>query len=134
MGNSFNKDNFFLQCLHCNSVYNELDVMVCSSCHNILVSKEIDPNINFNLKNYKKKITFIEEMCKHTKCRIQFGYNYLKQISYQKKLHISFKTPFILSINRPSGDVKKWDNGTKISYFLYFIDFYNGLVENNYKL
>lgn len=134
MGNSFSNKFFYLQCFHCNTIFKETDTIACSICHNILVPNKIDICKLYNLNNYKKKIRFLEQMCMNTKCRIQFGYNYLQQISVSKRIQISFRNPIDISLEKPSIDITEWDQPLRIRYLNYIIEFYNTLVDTNYNL
>ena len=70
----------------------------------------------------------------NTKCRIQFGYNYLQQISVSKRIQISFRNPIDISLEKPSIDITEWDQPLRIRYLNYIIEFYNTLVDTNYNL
>ena len=134
MGNSFSKHFFYLHCFHCNLMFREMEAITCSTCHNILVPNKIDISKLYNLSNYKKKISFIETMCMNTKCRIQFGYNYLQQISVSKKIKVTFREPIDISLNKPTINIADWDQNLRIRYLNYIIEFYNNLVSINYTL
>ena len=134
MGNSFSKNFFYLQCFHCNSIYKEVDTIACSTCHNILVPNKIELSKFYTINNYKNKIAMIETMCMNTKCRIQFGYNYLQQISVSKKIAITFRNPIEFSLEKPNIDITEWDQTLRIRYLNYIIEFYNRLVDTNYNL
>ena len=73
-------------------------------------------------------------MCMNTKCRIQFGYNYLQQISVSKKIAITFRNPIEFSLEKPNIDITEWDINLRLRYLNYIIDFYNRLVDTNYNL
>ena len=134
MGNSFKKEYFYIHCLHCNSV-TELDEHVfCNECNNILLTKKINEDIPFNLKNYGSKIKFVEKLCFYANNRIFIGYNYIKQISRDKQINLKFKNKVNIHIKKPGGENKKWDRATKINYFITLIDHYNSLIDVNYKL
>jgi len=134
MGNSSSKNFFYLQCFHCNTIYKEIETIACSTCQNILVPNKIEICKFYNLSNYKKKIRVIETMCMNTKCRIQFGYNYLQQISISRKIQITFRNPIELSLEKPNINITEWDINLRLRYLNYIIEFYNNLVNINYKL
>ena len=134
MGNSFKKQYFYLHCLHCNSTKELEESVFCCGCNNILLTKKIDEDITFNLKNYESKIKFVEQLCLYTNNRIFIGYNYIKKIFKNQNIILKFKNQVNLHIDKPSGESKNWDRPTKIIFFINLIDHYNSLIDINYKL
>ena len=103
-------------------------------CQNMLLTKPIKDDVNFNLKNYQKKIEFIENLCKYTKIRIFQGYNYLQLLSRQQNIEFKFKDYIEPFISKPEDNIANWDKDTKVSYIFNLINSYNNLIEYNYKI
>ena len=135
MGNSLKTNFFYLQCFHCNRVYRNMEQTMCPGCNkNVLVPNEIDLHKIYDLNHYKKKISILEQMCFITKCRIQYGYNYLQQVALSKKIRITFRNPVELSLEKPCEDIRNWDNDLRLNFLNYIVEFYNHLVRINYNL
>lgn len=131
MGNSSVKCNDNLCCFYCNTIYKEPELIECSTCNNLLVSKQIE---RIEINNYKKRIAYIEKMCDYTITRIIRGYDSLQTLLHSTNSTITFRNGVNLTYTKPDGDINDWGRTLRLNYMNYIARFHNNLSDINYKL